>query len=144
MYPAVTFRYEGIVLGDQFVKPVVKQRTGSKTTTINTYEAIPDADTGEDFFRSKGFVQKLLYLACTTNDLDYKIEANIDDGSGLPVSGTWDELKAEAVLASGADIWVDETNLTTRPYDFYRVMVKPNVADTHGTMSARMNLSSMG
>jgi len=114
-----------------FLKPKLAERLGSWTTVGNAYVVVPDTTTGNAYHSVRGYKSKLVELVCTLNDLKFKIDASLD-------AVTWHPIKAETVLAVGHTY---ETNDET--WNYFRVQVKPNVADTHGKMDAKVELSSL-
>lgn len=114
-----------------FIKPKLAERIGSLTTTGNDYVVVPDADSELEYFRVKGYKSKIVELICTLNDLKFKIDASLD-------ATNWHNIKVEAVLAVGLTY---ETN--TENWNYFRVQIKPNVADAHGKMAVKVELSSL-
>ena len=111
-----------------FVKGKTKDYSGSHLTTVNTYVTVPDAVTGEDYFNVKGFKSKTMQLACATNDLQYSIDYSND-------ATNWFNWKTDQLISAGT-VEAEEYNVL---WKFIRVQVKPNVVDTHGTLTVTIH-----
>lgn len=119
-----------------FIKPKLVLRTGSHTTTVNTYVSVPDDESGAAYFRVKGYQNKIAALVCTDNNLVYDIDGALDDGAGAP--SDWID------LVDDTDINVGNTKYpSTEPWDFLRVQVKPKVADAHGKLDVKIRGSTL-
>ena len=116
---------------ETFIKPKLAERIGSLLTVGNDYVVVPDTGTEEEYHLVKGYKGKIVELICTTNDLKFKIDASLD-------ATTWHNIKAEELLSVGHTY---ETN--TEPWNYFRVQIKPNVADAHGTMAVKIGMSSL-
>ena len=119
-----------------FIKSKLALRTGSHTTTVNTYVVIPDDDTGTAYFRVKGYSNKIVALVATLNDLVYDIDGALDDGAGVPAD--WIDLVDDTDITVGNAKYAN-----TEPWDYLRVQVKPKVVDTHGKLDVKIRGSTL-
>lgn len=125
-------------MSKNFVKPLLKRATGSKTTDVNTYEQIEDDATGFEYFRLKGYTFHTIAIVVTLNDLDMTIQVAHEDDTGVP--DEWIDTTT-----------VDETYAATANYretlgedwDFIRFRIKPTVAAAHGKMAVTIRSSTL-
>ena len=67
----------------------------------------------------------LLWFSVATNDIKYKIDGSTD-------GSTFEEIKAETVLASGS---TDYETLINEAWRFVRMQIASNVGGAHGVMT---------
>lgn len=109
---------------EQFVKPKLKDWSGSKLTTVNTYGTVPDALLNTAYFKVKGYKRKAIQLTAATKTLLYSIDVSMD-------ASVWVNKTTDQELAAAASIVESLTEL----WNFLRVQVKPKDADQHGTLT---------
>jgi len=114
-----------------FIKPKLAERLGSYTTVGNDYVVVPDTDTENEYHLVKGYKSKIIQLVCTLENLIYKIDASLD-------LTNWHQIKAEDTLNVGHTY---ETN--TEPWNYFRVQVKPKVAEAFGKLDVTIEMSSL-
>lgn len=113
---------------EMFMKPKLALRNGALTTTENTYKTIEDEESEAEYFRCKGYANKVMMLRCTLNDLLYQIDVAPDDGAGEPES--WRTKKTDVAISSGDTV----SESLTEPWSFIRVKIKPAVGGDHGKL----------
>ena len=112
---------------EYFIKPKLKDFSGSLLTTVNTYATIPDSATSTNYFYVRGYRYKSLVLSATTNNLLYSLDGSND-------ASTWFNIKTDQALNVGTPVLETDTDL----YNYYRVQIKPATADQHGTGTAKL------
>lgn len=115
-----------------FIKPKLKAFAGSKTTTVNGYETVPDVVTGLEYWFCRGFKTKYFTLKCTLNNLLYSVDVSADHT-------VWFNVKTDQTISSG--VTKSETHAEIWPY--YRIQVKPAVAGVHGKLEVAGEMSTL-
>ena len=119
------------------LRPVLGRISGSLTTVSDEYDTIKDSVTDTEYFRVKGYWEKIFTFTVTLNPLTFKTYVAIEGADGLPDKwiewGFWD-----AELPVGTDMEWDWLS-----WDFFRVDVKPTVAGAHGKAVVNLRLSTM-
>jgi len=116
---------------ETFIKPKLKEETGSLLTTVNTYAPIAS-------FSIRGYKSKTIVLEAETNDLEFRIEYSLDNSN-------WYVRLTDIDVSAGAFVVRDDdTNSELRgAWGYCRIQVRPNVADTHGTGTFTFEGSSL-
>lgn len=119
-----------------FAKPKLATRRGAHTTVADTYVAIEDDDTEEDYFRVRGYRMKTLGLVITLNNVTYNLHGAHKDADGAPES--WIIIAVDQALTVGSA----KVN-NNEVWDFLRVQVKPTVGGAHGKLQVDIGCSSI-
>ena len=69
---------------DTFLRPVLGRRTGTKTTIANPYAVIADSETDLEYFRIRGFMEKMYQMVVTLNSVDLLFEVAMRGDDKLP------------------------------------------------------------
>lgn len=115
-----------------FVKPTLKAISGSKTTTTNSYVTVPDDETALEYFRCRGYKNKLILLKCTLNNLLYSVDVSND-------ASIWHNKVTDELILTGASIFVTLSEI----WIFIRIQVKPNVNNAHGKLEVSGEMSTL-
>ena len=125
-------------MGDQFVKPVLKQFSGELTTTGDTYEVVPNDVDSSEYWYVKGFANLTIHLTCSTKKLFYKIEAAPSTTGNIP--GDWDDLGIVDEYIAADETVIEEIS---QPIDFLRVSIRPVVSGENGKINVVIRGSSV-
>lgn len=117
---------------EYFVKPKLKAWSGTKLTTVNTYVTVPEAVTAIAYALMKGFKNKTITLAATTNNLLFSIDVSNENI-------IWINKVTDQTLVVGTP----QLAFLSEPWNYIRIQVKPAVDDTHGTISVYIQGSTL-